>query len=94
MSGKITLYDFDGTEVASASYEGPKNRSERLSTWKHRVGYKRYEKMFYHVIPDTRPELVSKNGANTNRIPNIQKNAKLFDIKRPKAKYDNKKTLY
>jgi hypothetical protein len=93
-AGKITLYDFDGTEVASSSYAGPKDRSKRLSTWEHQVGHKRFEKMYYHVFPDTRPELVSKNGTNTNRVPNKQKNAKLFDIERPKAKYDNKKTLY
>jgi hypothetical protein len=70
VSGKITLYDFDGTKIASASYVSQKDRSKRLSTWKQQVGHKRYEKMYYHIIPDARPDLVSKNGTSTFRRAN------------------------
>jgi hypothetical protein len=67
MSGKVVLYDFDGTKIASSRYVSQKDRSERLSTWKQQVGHKRYEKMYYHIIPDARPDLVSKNGTSTFR---------------------------
>lgn len=91
MSGKIVLYDFDGTEVASSSYASPKDRLKRLATWKHQVGLNRFDKMYYHVIPDTRPDLVSKNGNNTNRVANADKLVK-YDIKRAKSVYT--KSLY
>lgn len=93
MSGKITLYDFDGTEIATSSYASPKDRLKRLATWKHQVGLNRFEKMYYHIIPEVRPDLVSKLGTNTNRVANMDKLVK-FDIKRPKAEYGNKKSLY
>lgn len=93
MSGKITLYDFDGTEIATSSYASPKDRLKRLATWKHQVGLNRFEKMYYHIIPDVRPDLVSKIGTNTTRVPDAKKIVR-YDLKRPEAKYDNKKTLY
>ena len=64
MSGRIVLYDFDGSRVASYRYASQKARLERLATWRHQVGLNRYEKMYYHIIPDVRPDLVSKIGTN------------------------------
>lgn len=93
MSGKVVLYDYDGTEIASSSYSGQKDRLKRLETWRHQVGLNRYEKMYYHVIPDVRPDLVSKIGTNTNRVSVANKIVK-FDVKRPKAEYSNRRSLY
>lgn len=94
MSGKITLYDYDGTEIATSSYASPKDRLKRLATWKHQVGLNRFEKMYYHIMPDVRPDLVSKKGNNTTRVPDSKKLVKYDPIKRPEPKYDNKKSLY
>jgi hypothetical protein len=68
MKGRVILYDYDGTEIASNSYESLKDRLKRLSTWKHQVGLNRYAKMYYHVVPDARPDFVSEIGVNVRSI--------------------------
>lgn len=67
MKGKVILYDYDGTLISSCSYANPKDRVKKLDSWVHQVGVNRYQKMYYHVIPESNPEFVSKIGVNTNK---------------------------
>lgn len=92
MSGVIVLYNREGEQVFYSKYSGKKERQEKLDSWKNRVGSKRFQDMYYHVLPEVRPELVSKEGLNARRVADKDKILKV-PIKRPPANYDNKNYL-
>lgn len=64
--GRITLYDSYGNFSRQNTYHSPAHRNEIMNLWKGVYG-RGFSKMYYHINPETRDDLVDSTGKNCLR---------------------------